>query len=304
VRLKPRVVVIGASGYLGSRIAAVLGDVADLVRLPPPGAAAASDRAIRLQNRGALASALALAAPDHVIHAAGRLAGSDAELERDNHLATAALADAVLEAAPGAVLTALGSAAEYGIPKEAGAIREDHPCAPIDAYGRSKLAATRALIERAERMALRVNIVRPFNPIGVPLSPAQVLGAFVEKAAAASRTGSRRVVMGRLEAVRDVFAVDELTSLLRIFVAEGREGIVVNACTGIPRRIRDLVEFLNALPGGGFAIEEQGPEPGAASAVIGDPARFRAELRSPTPLPIEPILAEAWRRACITADIA
>lgn len=293
---RPRVVVTGANGYLGSRIAAHLANVAEVVPLVRPSTQRGSERAVPLNDPAALAAMLASIAPDHVVHAAGRLSGDMATLETDNLRATETLADATFEVAPNAVLTALGSAAEYGPPLRDAPIREDHPCAPVNDYGRTKLAATRALLDRAEQ-GLRVNIIRPFNPIGVPLSRAQVLGSFVEKARAARAAGNTAVIMDRLDAVRDVFAVADLLDLLKRLVVDGRHGLIVNACSGVPRRMRDLVAFLNGLPGGGFVVEEMGVRPQRESVVIGDPARFLALIGHEQACPIEPLLVDAWSHA-------
>ena len=193
--------------------------------------------------------------------------GSPDALRRDNVATALAVAEAVLEAAPGAALTVLGSAAEYGPPLTSEPIAETHPCRPVTAYGRAKWEASRQILRLAERRGLRANIVRPFNVIGVPLSDAQVLGAFVAKAAEIyDADAPRRVEMGRLDAIRDFVAVDDLVLLVRSLVRDDRSGILVNVCAGMRRRVRDLVAFLNALSDDRFTVVEEDAAPLSASA--------------------------------------
>src|SRR3989442_10595861 len=121
-----RVLLIGASGFLGTQVAAALvGDprTAEVVRVGRryggiPDGSAGSAAGIRhdlvRDGEDALVQVLRTVRPDAVVNAAGRLAGSDAELVEANVLSTARLLGAVRTAAPDARLVLLGSAAEYG----------------------------------------------------------------------------------------------------------------------------------------------------------------------------------------------
>jgi hypothetical protein len=126
-----------------------------------------------------------------------------------------------------------------------------------------------------------------------------VLGAFIERAQRVHHLAvqNRRVAMGRLDSVRDFFVVDDLLTLVEAMVSQNKEGILTNACSGIPRRVRDLVHFLNRLPGGGFEISEDNDTPTSASIAIGDPTRFLALAGRSSPTDLEPVLSEAWRQA-------
>jgi nucleoside-diphosphate-sugar epimerase len=287
----PRIVVTGADGYLGRRIVDAFRGRATVIPF--------TRQQTPLQDRVSLTRLLAALQPDHVIHAAGQASGDAAALELNNVRATETLADALLDAAPHSLLTSLGSAAEYGQTSFEGLITEKHACEPLDDYGRTKLAATRALLQRAERSGLRVNVIRPFNPVAAPLSTRQVLGSFVDKARAARASGMTTVTMGRLDAIRDIFAATDLMDLIREIVLQGRHGLVVNACSGIPRRIRDVVWLLNAQPGGGFRIEESGPASETENVAVGDPSLFLTLIGRSATSPIEPILAAAWQQVMI-----
>ena len=291
-------IVTGARGYLGARIVAGLSGIAEVAAIARPGSQRADDYAVDLLDRRALARLMAEFTPDHVIHASGRVSGAPDELHRDNVATTLTLGEAVAHAAPRAILTVLGSAAEYGLPCSSALIAETHPCAPVTAYGRAKLEATRGILALSERHGLRANIVRPFNLIDAPLSPAQVLGAFVAHAAAVRHDAPpREIAMGPLGAIRDFVAVGDLVHLLATLIQRDRNGVLVNVCSGEGRCVRDIVHRLNALAGHRFKIIEPTAQVHGANAIVGDPARFRALTGRVRPTPIEPLIRRAWREA-------
>ena len=281
-----RILVTGAAGYLGSRIAEALSDTDAMVVLC---ARADAD----LTDGLAVRTLLERHAPTHVVHAAGRVFGSLNELTEANKAASENLGQATVETDPDILLTALGSSAEYGLPDNGAPITETKTCEPVSDYGRSKLAATRIFQDLAEQRGLKMNIIRPFNPIAAPLSPDQVLGAFVEKAAEARMEGSNTISMGPLGAVRDFLDADHLSQLVKALVEGNHEGQIVNACSGIPHRVGDLVEFLNGLEGGGFDIEEKPAESGATT-IIGDPSKMFTYVPEALKPDIERILRRAW----------
>ena len=123
--------------------------------------------------------------------------GTPLELYRDNTVATVVLCEAMLRTTgTGAVLTMLGSAAEYGRPAAGETLREDTPCHPVGAYGHSKLAAS-AYLAACSGRGLRSNLLRVFNPVGRVNGLGQVIGAFIAKAAPLrDRPGPRVVQMG------------------------------------------------------------------------------------------------------------
>ncbi len=298
-----KAIVTGASGYLGGAVADALRAAGvEVVELRRAGEAVDGVRVCAFEDEAGLRAVLAEVRPDAVVNVAGRVRGSAFELFRDNAATACALGDAVLAAAPEAVLTQIGSAAEYGVPGTTAPLKESDTPRPTGVYGWSKLAATGYLRALADTRGLRLNVVRLFNPVGAPLSPQQVLGAFVEKALAAWDAPEPRVVrMGRLDAVRDFLAVEDFTRLIVRLTAGGIAGETVNAASGVGRVTRELVETLNGFSGGRFVVEEQGspPPPGRLDAAVGDATRFLqlAELDAPTP--VETLLREAWDHAML-----
>lgn len=296
-----RVVFTGAHGFIGKAVADALRSRSevDLVCLVRAGTVRRDDEIeVDLIDEEAVAAALAKVRPAAVIHAAGRVPGTPFELFRDNAVTSVVLANAVLKACPGAVLTALGSAAEYGRPASAAPITEDHPCNPLTPYGHAKLAASRYLLAGTER-GLRLNLLRVFNPIAEVNSPAQVLGAFIDKAVRLLNARTRVVTMGRLDAVRDFVALDDLVHLIQRLVAGDASGHLLNVCSGKGYRIRDLIQFLVTRSGLDYEVVETGEPPPVdrPDIIVGDPTRFLAASGLSSPTSILDTLARAWDRA-------
>ena len=148
----------------------------------------------------------------------------------------------------------------------------------------------------AER-GLRCNVIRVFNPVGEVNSQQQIIGAFIAKAAALIDAPSRIIRLGRLDAVRDFVAIDDVLALIVRLVEDRISGELVNACSGQGQRVRDLVQFLIATSKLDYTVEEQGDAPGQPDIVVGDPTRFLARAGIAAPSSVRETLAKAWLRA-------
>jgi GDP-4-dehydro-6-deoxy-D-mannose reductase len=299
-----RVVVTGARGFLGSQIAGALSRRADieLVRFFRPDARPrggdSHDVGVDLTDESDTEAAFRAVKPDAVVHAAGLVHGTPLQLFRANTVTAVVAANAILKECPAAIVTALGSAAEYGRPVDGKPLSERDPCRPVTPYGHAKLAASKYLMAAAER-GLRCNVVRVFNPVGEVNSQQQIIGAFIAKAAALIDAPSRIIRLGRLDAVRDFVAIDDVLTLIVRLVEDRISGELVNACSGQGQRVRDLVQFLIATSKLDYTVEEQGdpPAPGQPDIVVGNPTRFLALAGIAAPSSVRETLAKAWLRA-------
>ena len=190
----PRVMIIGASGFLGRHVrdgAAAAGmDVITAGRSPLPGSRAHCLLDLTADEPAGLAATLAAQAPDVVVNCAGATGGDIAELAAANMTGTASLVRALRRTGRVIRLVHLGSAAEYGPSVPGTAVAESAPARPAGAYGVTKLAATR-LIELGRATGLDAVVLRVFNPVG-PGAPATTLpGRLVSelRQAAAARPG-------------------------------------------------------------------------------------------------------------------
>jgi len=282
-----RVMLTGAGGFLGSTLARRLLARGD-IELTPLGRAAPPDlpRAgmLDLADRAAIARVLAKVRPDVVVHAAGRTPsrpGDAGALLADNAVATANLAEATGEAASGAGLIVLGSAAQYGVADAMTPWRETDPCAPFEPYGISKHAAETAAFAAGRRLGFGVTSLRLFNVVAPEPQGEQVFAVFLRKAAAAAAAGPPpwRVRMGPLTALRDFIDIDDVMTAVERVIERGVWGEAINVCAGVGRTARALLGAAAAQTGGAVVIEEA-PETAAPELAwsVGDPGKCGALL--------------------------
>ncbi len=172
-----RVLVTGGAGYVGSHAVlalldagvevAVLDDLSTGVReAVPPGVpfvrGSTGDAAL-------LREALRRHRPAAVLHFAASLVVPESVAKpldywRNNVANTLVLAQACVEAGVRRLVFS-STAAVYGVPASP-LVDEDTPCAPINPYGASKLAAERALADAGAAHGLSTVVLRYFNVAG------------------------------------------------------------------------------------------------------------------------------------------
>jgi NDP-hexose 4-ketoreductase len=307
-----RVMVTGGGGFLGATLArrfAARDDV-ELIALgrtqPPPFPRAG---VLDLHDRPAIARVLADVRPDVVVHAAGRTPGKPGALLADNAVATANLAEAIGEAASGAGLVLLGSAAQYGIPDELTPWKETDPCSPFEPYGLSKHAAETAAFAAARRLGFGATALRIFNVVAPEPQGEQVFAVFLRRAVAAAAAGPPpwRVQMGPLTALRDFVDIEDVLTAVERVIERGVWGEAINICGGIGRPARSLLGAAAAQTGGAVTIAEEPPTSAPELAwSVGDPAKCEALLGFRPTTDLAPVTrrAAAWLAAATRSSEA
>jgi nucleoside-diphosphate-sugar epimerase len=248
----PRVLVIGASGFLGTHVrdrAGALGmDVITAGRTPLPESRAHCLLDLTSDDPAALAGVLADVAPDVVVNCAGATGGDVGMLAAVNVSGTAALVRAMRMTGRPIRLVHLGSAAEYEPSEPGTAVAETAPARPASAYGATKLAATR-LVELGRATGLDAVVLRVFNPVG-PGAPDTILpGRVVTELRRALATGTE-AVFGSLDAVRDfVDARDVADATLAAASVPVLGAPVINVGSGVGAPARTLVRELADISG-------------------------------------------------------
>ncbi len=257
-----RVLVTGASGFIGRWVARLLTAGQAELWLPArnPGSLAAICDAYEIRGQHLQAN---LSAPGIFGRLLGKvqpeitfnLAGFGVDpTERDESLALALNEDLVREMAEaissgessnwaGLRLVHIGSGAEYGNIESL--LTEDGPAAPLNFYGRAKLAGTRALATICQRTGLRATTARAFTVYG----PGEHAGRLLPSLLEAKRTCEPlRLTSG--EQRRDFTYVAEVAEgLLRLGAVSSRVPPVVNLATGRLTAVREFAECVAELLG-------------------------------------------------------
>lgn len=236
--------------------------------------------------------------PDYVIHTAGRTPpAADDELYRANFWATVHLLGALrsLEKPMRIVLT--GSAAELGpVAAERLPVDEDYAADPAEAYGRSKLMATRSGL--AERPPLEVIAARVFNVIGPGLPPTQAFGAFAARLAEPG-PDPLDLPVGPLETRRDFVDVRDVARAMIALALRGRSGQVYHVGTGCSRAVREGLDHLVDWSGRSVVVHHDPDlvrqhEIPDSRADIG---RIEADTGWRPSIPFETTLGDLWAEA-------
>ncbi|MEU4805822.1 NAD(P)-dependent oxidoreductase [Actinosynnema sp. NPDC023587] len=282
-----KVLLFGASGYLGREVAAALtshpgGAAVVRVGRSAPDAAGWVRHDLVTGGPDELADLLTTTSPDVVVNCAGRLDGTLAELVAANVTATARLLDVLPVAAPAARLVVLGSAAEYGVVPEGVAVTEDMPANPVAAYGITKLAGTALVRAAVGAGRLDAVVLRVFNPIGAGLPDGTVLGRAASAVRSALGVPGREIRLGPLGAYRDFVDVrDVADAVAKAALSAVRPDPVLNVGSGVAVPVREAVGLLAEAAGFTGRIVESDPVParsGAVGWIAADLTRARLSL--------------------------
>lgn len=251
-----QVLITGATGFVGRRTARALLDAGSRVvaAVREPGGAAALPPSVQACVVGDVTSPVdwrsALANVDAVVHLAARVhvmrdrgPDLDAAYRLANVDATLRLAEAA--AATGVRRLIFVSSVKAAGERSENPLTETDAAHPEDAYGRSKLAAERALAGVSMRTGLEVVIVRPPLVYGPGVG-----GNFVRLLALARWSGRVPVPLGGVRNRRSLVYVDNLADALALVVRHpGAAGETFHVTDGEDISTPDLLRRLAASMG-------------------------------------------------------
>ena len=259
-----RILLTGGAGFVGSYLAPLL--AADYPRarralLTLSDSPATVDSAWTpvvgdLLDASAINEIVASLRPDLVVHLAGqasigRALDAAEQTWRANFIGAFNLASALARHAPETLALFASSVSVYGASLNDGLAAEDAPTRPLDAYGRSKIAAEGALADVLGPRS-RLVIARPVNHSGPRQSEKSfVLSSFAAQIAAIEAGRKEpKLRVGDLSKARDFLDVRDVVAAYRALIAKAPQlpdrVTVFNIASGEPHTIGDLLDRLHA----------------------------------------------------------
>jgi len=294
-----RVLILGASGFLGRHVLALLSARPDLQVTAGP---RSQDLDLGRAGPGEWHRLLQDTDPDVVVNCAGRTHGTPEELTRANVELVRRLIGAAQEQRPPPRIVHLGSAAEYG--PEAGVASPDTPARPAGPYGQSKLAGTQALLEA--RPSVPVTVLRVFNPVGAGQSAQTLTGTAAVKFWRARHDPLARaeVQFGDLSAARDFIDARDVARAVEAVLPHPEAGPVLNVGRGEAVVARTLIRTLARLSHYGGVVSERAEGSSRSAGLSSQKADISALSRLGwTPAyPLESALESLWHE--LDADLS
>ncbi len=305
------ILVTGAAGFAGSHLIELLAaeEAADIVAWhrpggrPPHPAPRTTWQAVDLLDSDFVRRAIDMVRPAAVYHCAGaahvgRSWNATESTFAVNVRGTHHLLQA-LRQADGATRVMIPSSAMVYQPASE-PLTEEHPLVPPNPYGLSKLAQE-LLGARASTDGLSVTIGRAFNHVGARQDPSFAAPGFA-KQIAEIEAGLREpeVVVGNLDARREVTDVRDTVRAYRTILERGRPAHPYNICSGHAMAIRELLDMLcdRAKVPIRIRVDPSRFQLNDLPLLVGDPTRIRDELGWAPIVPLSQTLddlLEYWR---------
>lgn len=243
-----RILVTGASGFVGHHVARAIEEgrfgPARMLAWPK----------VDLRDGPAVATAVATASPDAVIHLAAqsfvpRSFQDPEETLAINLTGTLHLLQGLKAVGFTGRLLFVSSGDVYGqVPEDALPVVETRLPEPRNPYAVSKVAAEHLCLQFKRSESLDVVIARPFNHIGPGQDARFVVPSMADQVARIAAQGGKGVVdVGDIDTTRDFTDVRDVVSAYACLLESGRSGEIYQVASGVERRVRDLLKTMCAL---------------------------------------------------------
>lgn len=286
-----RVLITGAAGFVGRRLAEVLKSAGHVVvgcgqeSAPPEGLALDGWSTADVREPDPMRAAVAAARPGWIVHLAGQASagksfGAPTETFRINALGTWNLLEAVRQESPTARTLVIGSGEIYGPQPEGSRVSEDAPFRPVSPYALSKAAADALASAQVQGHGLDVIRTRSFSHTGPGQAPNFVIPSWAKQIAAIERGAGEPVLhVGNLEVTRDIAHVDDIVDAYVALLERGQSGQAYNVCSGRGVRLTEVAEMLTGLATCEVEIrvDPERVRPADVEYLVGDPARIQAD---------------------------
>jgi nucleoside-diphosphate-sugar epimerase len=302
--LGQRVLVTGASGFLGRALCRLLAeagaDVHGTWRSRPPPANIHAHHALLPADAEDLIQKLAPARVFHLASPIDHSADVEAFSRLREGILDASIAVATACATTDARLTHVGTCAEYG--DQNSPLSEDMPCRPRAAYGALKLAATEAILAMTRTGPLNAVVLRPFRAHGP-----HDLHSLVAQACQAATLGQELEITDGSQ-IREWNGVYEIAEgIMAAGCHPELSGQILNIGGGPRASVREVASLIFEQAGASPSLLKIGarpPRPGDVAELWSDSSRARELLSLPTPAPLELSLGDTleWHQGLREAE--
>jgi GDP-4-dehydro-6-deoxy-D-mannose reductase len=262
------ILITGAAGFVGSRLARRLRQLSPDLQLTltghRPGQIDADPiHELDVSDEKRVRAFIAETRPTTIFHLAAVAAISSAIADQRttwlvNAMGPYNIATSLLEDLPDCHLLFVSSAEVYGKSAAEGVkLSEKHLLQPSNPYASAKAAAD-IFIQEAAGRGLVATVMRPFNHIGPGQSLKFAIPSFCSQIVNIERGAPAVIQVGSLEDVRDFLHVDDVIDAYLAAVEQLEQipsGSVFNVASGVPVRMRDVLERLIAIAGIDVRIE-------------------------------------------------
>jgi len=196
-----------------------------------------------------------------------------------------------------------GSSEEYGMvnPNEELPLKETNALRPLSPYAVSKVSQD--LLAYQYFMSFKMDVVRTrgFNHTGPRRPPVFVCSDFAKQLVDIEK-GKRDPVIrvGNMDAVRDFTDVRDTVRGYWLALEKGKSGDVYNICSGVGRKMSEVLEMLIELSGVKVKVvrDESRMRPSDVPILVGDYSKFKKETGWEPLIPFEQTLKDLlnfWR---------
>jgi GDP-4-dehydro-6-deoxy-D-mannose reductase len=260
---------------------------------------------VDLLDRRAVWRAMADLRPSVVYHCAGaahvgQSFNDIADTLAANVLGTHHVLDALRNAGVSARVLITGSSLVYG-PSDR-ALREEDPTGPATPYAVSKLAQEMLGRRGIKEDRQQVLLTRPFNHTGPRQDSTYAAPTFAHQIALIEKGRMRpEIVVGNLDASRDLHDVRDTVRAYTTIVERGEAGRVYNVCSGQAFKMRDVLDRLVAMSKVPVTVtvDPARYRPSDNLMLWGDRSRIERELGWKPEIPLNQTLSDLldyWRK--------